>query len=84
MELASADDALGLLRAAWSGVFALLCLGIAFNIRDVAFRIYQFTMYRGPFAPGFGFSPTLIRVVGGFLGAAVFVECAVSVAELLQ
>lgn len=77
----SAGDYLG---ALWSGVFVVICLGIASNVRDVAYRIHQFAVNHGPFAPGPGFSPTLLRILGGILGVAVFVEFAVSVRGIFQ
>lgn len=83
--LFSSGDGVGdYLDALWSGVLALACLGIVFNVRDVAFRIYQFAMDRAPIGPGPGFSPTLLRVLGAFLGVAVGVEFVTDVMDIMQ
>lgn len=73
------SDAGGYASAAWSGIFAVICFGIAFNVSDAAFRIYHFVMNHGPFAPGRGSSPTMLRILGATLGTAVLVECLATV-----
>ncbi|MCM2393608.1 hypothetical protein [Streptomyces albipurpureus] len=38
------SDAGGYASAAWPGIFAVICFGIAFNVRDAAFRIHHIAM----------------------------------------
>lgn len=49
---------------------AAVGFSLTFNFRDCAYRIYEFFMNRAPFAPGPGFSPIVIRLVGAVIGAA--------------
>ncbi len=51
------------------GILGILGFCLALNIRDSVYRIYEFFVNRGPFAPGPGFSPLIIRIVGALIGA---------------
>ncbi|QYX82259.1 hypothetical protein [Streptomyces akebiae] len=66
---AGPEGAMGFLYLAWKGILGILGFCIALNIRDAAYRIYEFFTSRGPFAPGPGFSPLVIRIVGALIGA---------------
>jgi hypothetical protein len=66
---AGPDGALGFLYLAWKGILGVLGFCLALNVRDAAYRVYEFFTSRGPFAPGPGFSPLVIRIVGALIGA---------------
>lgn len=53
----------------WKGILKILGFCLALNIGDASCRIYEFLTGRGPFAPGPGFSPLIIRIVGALIGA---------------
>lgn len=53
---------------AWKGLLGVLGFSLAFNMRDSAYRVYEVFTSRGPFAPGPGFSPVVIRIVGALIG----------------
>ncbi|MFD7909802.1 hypothetical protein ACFV30_03605 [Streptomyces sp. NPDC059752] len=75
MITAAQGEAADYLKAVWQGVMAVVALSIAFNVRDVAYRIFQYSMDRSPVTPGAGFSPTVIRLVTGFAGVFMTVSC---------
>ena len=56
------------LHLTWKGTFGIAGFLLALNIGDSAHRIYEFATHRGPFAPGPGFSPLVIRIVGSLIG----------------
>lgn len=66
---AAPEGAVGFLYLAWKGILGILGFCLVLNIRDSAYRIYEFATNRGPFAPGPGFSPLVIRIVGALIGA---------------
>lgn len=57
------------LDLAWKGILGILGFCVALNIGDTSYRTYEFLTGRGPFAPGPGFSPLIIRIVGALIGA---------------
>lgn len=57
------------------GMLGILGFFLAFNIRDAAYQIYELLTSRGPFAPGPGFSPIVISIVGAFIGAVSTWSC---------
>ncbi|MFE7382065.1 hypothetical protein ACFU9F_17030 [Streptomyces zhihengii] len=74
MAAADAQDASGA-KAAYQGVMAVALLLLALNVRDSAWKLYELIAHRGPFAPGPGFSPTVIRIVGAALGLMMAAMC---------
>jgi hypothetical protein len=58
----------------------IIGLAILFNVCDCAYRIYGFFMEYGPFAPGRGFSPLIIRIVGFILAVSSLVAIVGSLA----
>lgn len=44
---------------------------LALNFRDSAYRFYELILNRGPFGPGPGFSPVVLRLVGAVLGVVM-------------
>lgn len=64
---ATSEGAMDFLYLAWKGTLGILGLCLALNIRDVSCRTHEFLTSRGPFAPGPGFSPPVIRIVGALV-----------------
>ncbi|MBT2452779.1 hypothetical protein J7F03_38260 [Streptomyces sp. ISL-43] len=54
---------------------AIVALSIAFNLRDFAYRIFQYSMDRSPVTPGAGFSPTVIRLATAVVGIILAISC---------
>ncbi|MFJ3976545.1 hypothetical protein [Streptomyces sp. NPDC090021] len=71
MITAAQGEAVGYLHAIWQGIMAVVALSIAFNVRDCAYRIFQYSMDRSPVTPGAGFSPTVIRLATGVIGVVL-------------
>ncbi|WP_327593371.1 hypothetical protein [Streptomyces chartreusis] len=63
------------LYLAWKGILGILGFCLALDIRDSSYRIYESLANRGPFAPGLGFSPLVIRIVGALMGAVSAWSC---------
>ncbi|WP_143663043.1 MULTISPECIES: hypothetical protein [unclassified Streptomyces] len=53
------------------GLMGLCGFLLLLNFRDAAYRVYEFFLNHGPFAPGPGFGPLVIRAVGGILGLSL-------------
>lgn len=69
---AATEGTAGFLYLAWKGMLGILgILGfcLALNVGDSAYRIFESAANRGPFAPGSGFGPLPIKVVGALIGA---------------
>ncbi|MFJ8974751.1 MULTISPECIES: hypothetical protein [Streptomyces] len=59
------------LYAVAQGLMGLCGFLLLLNFRDAAYRVYEFFLNHGPFAPGPGFGPLVIRAVGGILGLSL-------------
>lgn len=66
--VAASERGVGFLYLAWEGVLGFLGFSLAFNMCDSAYRVYEAFTSRGPFSPGPGFSPAVIRIVGALIG----------------
>jgi hypothetical protein len=64
----SSGDEDNYLKSAIQGILGVAGLMLAFNLCDSAYRFYETIANRGPFGPGPGFSPGVIRFVGAVLG----------------
>ncbi|GAA3826443.1 hypothetical protein GCM10023083_69420 [Streptomyces phyllanthi] len=72
---AAPEGAVGFLYLAWKGILGILGFCLALNVHESAYRIYELATSRGPFAPGPGFSPLVIRIVGALIGAVSTWSC---------
>lgn len=59
----------------WEAVMAIFGFLLGFNVRDSAYRVFEFAVNHAPFGPGPGFSPLIVRVVGFIIGVASGVAC---------
>jgi len=62
-------------RVAWDLVFAAVCVIVACNLRDSAWRIHGYAAHR--IGVSRFFTPTTVRITFGVLGAIVITEAAV-------
>lgn len=57
------------------GLVGVIGILLSLNVRDSAYRAYEFLENRSPVSPGFGFSPLIIRITGALLGVSLIVQC---------
>lgn len=57
------------------GLVGVVGILLALNVRDSAYRVYEFLVNHSPVSPGFGFSPLVIRIAGALLGISLIVQC---------